>query len=157
MPFDVAGFKKAKFEDRTEKVPVPDLADWFEEGEEAAFVVRGLTGEELARCNEAASRNSNVSNLVEALGSNNAQEQIDAMREMLGVGDSVPEDLAKRIEQLSRGTVDPDMDHEAAVKFAEAYPVEFYQITNKINELTGQGRQVQKKSSSRKGQTSKQA
>lgn len=157
MGFDTKAFKKAKFEDRTEGVPVPDLAEWFEEGEEAVFVVRGLTGEELARCNEAAQQNKDISAVVEALASKNSQEKVDGIREMLGVSASVPEDMAKRLEQFAYGTVDPDMDHEAAVKFAQEYPIEFYQISNKIMELTGQGRQVAKKKSSTKTQESEQA
>jgi len=154
MGFDTKAFKKAKFEDRTERVPVPDLAEWFEEGEEAVFVVRGLTGEELARCNEAARHNKNINSVVEAIAGQNEQEKIDALRETLGISTSVPDDLAKRMEQFSYGTVDPDMDHEAAVKFAQEYPIEFYQITNKIAELTGQGRQIVKKKNSKQEQTS---
>lgn len=148
MGFDVKSFKKAKFEDRTKRVPVPDLKGWFAEGEAPVFVVRGLTAEELARCNEAVQKNRNMDAVLQALHSRNQQEKIQAMREMLGVTESVPDDLAKRLEQFALGTVDPDMDHETAVKFAEAYPVEFYQITNQIMELTGQGRQVAKKKSS---------
>jgi len=154
MGFDVKSFRKATFEDRTESVPVPDLKEWFAEGEEPAFVVRGLTAEELARCNEAVQKNKNISSVVEALHSSNQQEKVQAMREMLGVSESVPNDLAKRLEQFTLGTVDPDMDHELAVKFAETYPVEFYQLTNKIMELTGQGRQAKKKQPSKQTQKS---
>lgn len=157
MSFDVKAFRKAKFEDRTTRVPVPDLKDWFGEEDEAVFVVRGLTAEELARCNEAASRNKNMAAILEALSSQNQREKVDAMREMLGVSETVPNDLAKRLEQMAMGTVDPDLDHELAVKFAETYPVEFYQITNQIMELTGQGRQVAKKKSTSKTPESKPA
>lgn len=156
MAFDLKGFRKAKFEDRTESVPVPGLKAWFDEGDEPAFVVRGLTAEEVARCNEAVQKNKNVSSVVEALASHNQAEKVQAMREMLGVSESVPNDLAKRLEQFAIGTVEPDLDHELAVKFATAYPVEFYQLTNKIMELTGQGRQVIKKKSTSKTQESEQ-
>jgi hypothetical protein len=83
--------------------------------------------------------------VVEALHSSNQQEKVQAMREMLGVSESVPNELAKRLEQFTIGTVDPNMDHEMAVRFAENYPVEFFSVTNKIMELTGQGRQLAKK------------
>jgi hypothetical protein len=156
MGFDVKSFRKAKFEDRTAEVPVPDLKDWFAEGEEPVFIVRGLTAEELARCNEAVQKNKNISSVIEALHSSNQQEKVQAMREMLGVSESVPNDLAKRLEQFALGTVDPDMDHELAVKFAESFPVEFYQLTNKIMELTGQGRQVKKKQNSKQTPKSEQ-
>jgi hypothetical protein len=148
MPFDKKTFRKVKFEDRTAEVPVPDLRDWFGENDEPVFIVRGLTAEELARCNEAVQKNRNVDAMVQALGSGSQRDKVEALREMLGVTESVPDDLAKRLEQFALGTVEPDMDHEMAVKFAEAYPVEFYQLTNKIMKLTGQGRQIAKKKSS---------
>ena len=150
MGFDTKAFMKTKYEDRTAEVPVPDLKEWFGEEEKAVFIVRGLTGKELAICNEAAQRNKNTAAMIEAMSSNVNTEKVEGFREILGVTTSVPDDLAKRMEQFSYGTVDPDMDHEAAVKFAEAYPVEFYQATNKIMELTGQGRQVVKKKASSK-------
>lgn len=149
MGFDIKSFNKASFEARTEQVPVPDLKEWFAEDDEAVFVVRGLTGEELARCNEAAQKNQNISAMLEAVTAQGHSEKVEGMRELLGVSASVPQDLAKRLEQFAIGTVEPDLDHETAVKFAENYPVEFYQLTNKIMELTGQGRQpVKKKNSS---------
>src|SRR6056297_4315121 len=154
MGFDIKAFQKTKFEDRTAKVQVPDLKDWFAEGDEPVFIVRGLTAEELARCNEAVQKNKNISFVVEALHSSNQHKKVQAMREVLGVSESVPDDLAKRLEQFTLGTVDPDLDHEMAVKFAENYPVEFYQATNKIMELTGQGRQIKKKPSSKQTQKS---
>lgn len=157
MGFDLKAFRKAQFEDRTAKVPVPDLKEWFAEEDEPAFIVRGLTAEEVARCNEAVQRNKNISTVVEALHSSNQQEKIQAMREMLGISESVPNDLAKRLEQFAIGMVDPDMDHELAKKFAETYPVEFYSITTKIMELTGLGRQLIKKKRSGPSQRSEES
>ena len=156
MGFDLQGFRKQKFEARTAEVRVADLADWFGEGDEPVFVVRGLTGEELARCQEAAQRNKDISQVVEALAASHGQEKVEAMREMLGVSESVPNDLAKRLEQFAIGTIDPDFNHEDAVKFAETYPVEFYQLTNRIMELTGSGRQPVKKKSSGETRQSEQ-
>lgn len=148
MGFDIKAFDNAKFEDRTAEVPVPDLKDFFDEDSDPVFVVRGLTGEELARCHEAADRSKTIDSVVQALGSTGSADKIDAMRELLGVSETVPVDLAKRLEQFAIGTVSPGLDHTQAVRFAEVWPVEFYQITNKIMELTGQGRQIAKKKDS---------
>jgi len=153
MGFDVKKFDRAKFEDRTAEVRVNDLEEFFDDGDEAVFIVRGLTGEELARCHEAADRSKTIESVVQALSGTAGQDKIEAMREMLGVSESVPDDLAKRLEQFAVGTVDPDLNHTQAVRFAETWPVEFYQITNKIMELTGQGRMVAKKKDS--GRTAK--
>ena len=60
MPFDIKRFEKVKFDDRTEAVSVPDLKEWFGEGEAPEIIVRGLTGPEIARANEAAAKNKNM-------------------------------------------------------------------------------------------------
>ncbi|MBF0395774.1 MAG: hypothetical protein HQK78_03305, partial [Desulfobacterales bacterium] len=60
MSFDVKKFLKTKFIPREEEVLLPDLKDFFGEQEAASWKIRGLTGQELGQCNEAASRNKNV-------------------------------------------------------------------------------------------------
>ena len=40
---------------------------------------------------------------------------------------------------LVMGCVSPVLELPAAVKLAEAFPIEFLSITNTISELTGQG------------------
>ena len=147
MGFDVKKFSRAKFEDRTQLVSVPDLQEWFGDGEDTAFKIRGLTGPELARCFSASSRNDNLSAVAAALAGANA-EKIDAMRELMGVTADVEKDMVFRMEQFAIGVVEPDIDHTFAVKFASAFPGEFYQITNKITSLTNMGRQVAKKKNS---------
>lgn len=140
MSFDMKGFMKAKFQDRTEDVPVPDLKSWFPEDSPAVITVRGLTGAELARVNEAAARNKNLEGIIEALSSANASDKIEGIKESLGFTGKVPDDLAKRIEQLTAGAVEPEFTLEQAVRFFEVYPVEAWQVTNKIMELTGKGK-----------------
>lgn len=140
MSFDMKGFMKAQFRDRTEDVPVPDLKEWFGEDAEPAIRVRGLTGAELARVNEAVARNKNLSGMLDALSSTNASEKVEAIKESLGFSGKVPDDVAKRAEQLVIGAVDPEFTLEQAVKFFEVFPVEAYQVTNKIMELTGKGK-----------------
>ena len=141
MAFDTKRFLKTKFEQRTCEVEVKDLADWFSDGAPPIIIVRGLTGEELARINEAAAKNRNLSAVIDAIASTDAAEKIDAIKKTLGVSDSVPDDLAKRIEQLVYGCVDPEFTLELAVKFFEVYPIEGYTLSNTIMRLTGQGQQ----------------
>ena len=156
MGFDLKKFKNAEFQARTEEVRVDGLAEFFEEGEEPVFTVRGLTAEEVARTNEAASRNTSWSQIMEAMASSNAQERVGAIKQMLGITADVPEDIAKRHEQLTLGSVDPDLDHETVVRLAENCPIEFYTLTNKIMELTGLGANPVKKKGSGKTPGSKQ-
>jgi hypothetical protein len=101
--------------------------------------VRGLTGEELARVNEAQARNRNKNAVIDALNSDKSEKMTDAIKELIGTGNSVPDDLARRIEMLAIASVAPECSHQVAVKLAESFPVEFYDLTNKITQLTGLG------------------
>lgn len=138
--FDIKKFKKTKFEPRTELVPLPDMKEFFGEGDEPVWKVRGLTGAELGRCTEAAERNKNIAAILEGLISPDNQTKVESVREMIGMTPgTVPNDIARRIEQLVLGSVDPAIDEEMAVKLCQVYPVEFYQLTNAIVRLTGAG------------------
>lgn len=153
MPFDIAKFTAAKFSPRTEAIPVPGLGAFFPEGEAPAVTVRGLTGPELGRCKEAAARNRDVAALLEGLLGGERAEKVQALREMVH-GPEVPDDVAQRMEMLALGSVEPRLDHAAAVKIAECFPIEFYQLTNTILRLTGQGRQPGKPGGSGNAPTS---
>jgi len=140
MSFDIKKFKKTKFEPRTETISVPSLAEFFSEENKPEFVVRGLTGEEFARVREAQAKYKNVSALVEALAGANQKEKIEAINESLGIGaEGLPEDMVRRLEMIQHGSVEPEIDLEAARKIFQVAPVTAYEITNKIQELSGQG------------------
>jgi hypothetical protein len=139
MKFDSRKFLKTKFEKRSYPVPVPDLQAFFPEGEEAVWIVRGLTGQELGRAEAAADRNKNIAAVVAGLTADNSREKAAAIKDLLGIGGDTPEAIVKRIEQLMMASVDPVCTRDLAVKLCETYPVEFLMITNKIVELTGQG------------------
>lgn len=142
MEFDVSAFDKASFQARKKEVPVKDLSSFFKgikEGETPVWVVRGLTGQELARANEAQEKNKAKNAVAEALTSGNSDELQTAVKEILGLSESVPDELAKRLEMLSLGSVSPVVDHRIAVKLAQNFPIEFYSLTNVIMKLTGEG------------------
>jgi hypothetical protein len=139
--FDARSFMRAQFEPRTAAVPVPALKQFFGD-DEPAWTVRGMTASEMARSMEAASRHKTLDAVVQALSSNKAK--IEELREALGMSDEVPGEIAKRLEQLATCSVAPVADLQLAVKLSTAYPVEFYQLTNKIVELTGLGMDVKK-------------
>lgn len=138
--FDRAAFTAAPLAARTASVPVPDLQPWFGDAE-PVWQVRGLTGEEIARANEAPARLARLATAVEALASVQADEQADAIKTLLGVSDAVPDDIAKRIDHLIAGSVEPAIDREIAIRLFQHFPVVAFSLTNKILELTGQGAQ----------------
>ncbi len=153
MSFDAKKFLKTKFTPRMEEVPVPDLAAFFPDGAKPVWKVRGLTGQELGRANEAAERNKNIAAIIEGIASGAAKEQTDAVKDLLGVGGQAPQDVAKRLEHLVIGSVDPKCTPDVAVRLCETFPVEFFQITNRIVQLTGQGQMPGKQQAS--GETPK--
>lgn len=155
MSFDVKKFLKAKFTHRIEGVPVPDLAAYFPEGIKPVWKVRGLTGQELGQANEAAARNTTILAILEGIASRMSKEQTQAVKELIGVGGSTPQDVAKRLEQLMIGSVDPVCTQDLAVRLCEVYPVEFWELTNTIVRLTGLGQMPGKQEPS--GETPKSA
>lgn len=138
MGFDLDKFEKARFEPRTERVPVPALASYFADGEDASFLVRGLSANELHVAFEAQKRNAHIGSIVEALAASG--DVVQEIRKALGLaGKETPGEVAKRLEMIVAGSVEPKLSLAQAVKLAQAFPVEFMQITNRITELTGQG------------------
>ena len=143
--FDEKRFMAAAFEARETDVPVPDMKDFFDEEENPAWRVRGLTGQELGLVHQAVARNRNMDAILEGLASAVDKEKSESIRKLIGDRDEVPDDIAKRLEMLTIASVAPECDLELAKKVARVYPIEFYQITNEINRLTGMGMETKKK------------
>jgi hypothetical protein len=140
VSFDLNRFRATSLTPRQAVVAVPDLAHWYGDAE-PVWTVRGLTGEEIARANEANQRATLVAAAVEALASaaGSKTDQTEAMRTLIGYGTETPADLAKRFDHLVAGSVEPQIDREIAVRLFMAYPIVGYTLTNKILELTGLG------------------
>lgn len=155
MAFKIQDFKSAPFEYRVDEVQVPELKPFFENGDDLVWKVRGLTGQELGKANEAADRNRKISSVVEGVLSRSAKKMAQAVKHV--VDPDTPQDIAKRLEHMIIGSVEPECDLELARKICERYPIEFYSITNKILELTGQGQLPGKPKPSTKTQKSGQA
>jgi len=142
MPFHADRFESTHFEARRARVAVPALAPFFDEGEEASWEVRGLNSTELHKALEASRRQSSVEAIVRAIAATG--DQADTIRRALGLTKDTPGEVAKRLEMLVAGSVSPTITLPQAVKLAEAFPIEFLQLTNEISELTGKGYDVAK-------------
>ncbi|MCU7836533.1 MAG: hypothetical protein KZQ83_14950 [gamma proteobacterium symbiont of Taylorina sp.] len=154
MGFNSNKFMKQGFEHRTDSVSVPSLAEWFDKDSTPEFLVRNLTGTEMSNAQEAAAKNKNVAAIAEALVSSSHPDKVAALKDFVGTGDKVPNELAKRMEMMVSGTVEPEVDMSMTIKIAENFPVEFMQITNKITMLTGLGASTSKPKPSGKIQPS---
>lgn len=140
MPFSKKSFDKLKFVPRTRDIPVPGLNDFFD-GDYTAekppvWVVRNLLGDELAQTNEAAEVVGGVGKVIDALAHG---EKTTAIKEILGMGDDIKPDLAKRICALRIGSVEPEIDQQQAVKLFTHRPTQAYELTNAIFVLSGLG------------------
>lgn len=145
--FDKKKFMKAEFEQRTEKVPVKELKEFFNEDEDPVWIVRNLSGHELGKVNEAAQRNRTIGAILDGILSAEVKDKVDAIKAAIGMTDNTPDDIARRIEMLTIGSVDPEIDHETAVRICAYHPTRLYELTNMITLLSGQGAQVKKKRS----------
>ena len=143
---DLQKFLLAPLAPRQSALDVPELAAWFGK-EPAVWTVRGLTAAELSRANQAADRGlDNARAMVAALAGDG--DKAATIRAAIGLSnDDVPGDISRRIEMLAAGSVAPLLgsdNRDVAVKLAEAFPTTFYQLTNAITNMTGQGAEVGK-------------
>ena len=137
MGFNADKFERASFEARRTRVPVSALAQFFDEGEKPEWEVRGLSATELHKAIEAGRRQGSIDSIVKAIAANG--DPASAVRKALGLSKDVPGEIAKRLEMLVLGSVQPVVTLPQAVKLAEAFPVDFLSLTNEITDLTGQG------------------
>ena len=144
MSFDLERFRSAQLGPREADVRVQDLAHWFADGAPPVWRVRGLTGEEIARSNEASQRHETIASAVEAFAAASGGDKAGALSELIGYSGSVPADLAKRFDHLVFGSIEPKIDREIAVRLFKDYPVVGFHLTNRILELTGLGPDVGK-------------
>lgn len=156
MPLDVQKFLSASVKAREADVPVPALSSFFEKGEKPIWRVRGLTAAELGRAREAKDRGETLKAMVRAMSGDG--DKAESIREAMGLSEGeVPDDVSQRIEMLAAGSVSPEVGQEnrdVVVRLAENWPVTFYELTNKIHELTGDGAELGKPKRSGKTQKS---
>ena len=137
MGFNADRFNAAAAKPREDTMLFPELAEFFDEGERPVWTVRGLTGPELFIAMEAEKRHAGLSQLVEAVASNDSL--VTALRAAVGIPAGTPGEMAKRLEMLVAGSVSPKIDLPTAVNIAMRFPVDFLNLTHKISVLTGQG------------------
>ena len=136
MGFDLVKFKKAKLIQRTETVKVPELKDWFPEGEEAVLLVRGLTGEEFYQVRQASAKRADLQAIASRVMSGEGAAIADAIEDFFG---AVPEEFARRVEVLIHGCVDPVLTREEAMKLFRHFPSTAHTIADAILRATGEG------------------
>lgn len=145
MGFDTQKFETTNFRDRVESVPVPRLAQFFGKDEEPVWKIRGLTGLESAIAKQEVTENQmqKIKKIVEALGSKAPSAVAEVAKLLVNVKTEDPDppnELILRYGWLEYGSVDPVCSHEMAMKLAHNFYEDFLVLTNKIGELSGDGR-----------------
>ena len=142
MTMDVQKFMQANFAHKQAAVKLPSAMSDF--GKE--WTVRAMTASELARVSDADNKSEQLKALVSALAGGKG-DKAETLREVMGIDSGVPADVRKRIEMLTLASVDPvigDENRDVVIKLADHFPNVFYELTNKILELTGQGSEMGK-------------
>ena len=156
--FDTKAFSREKFSPRMKDIAVPDFKDFFPEGDEPVWKIRGLDANEIAKCYDAQKTLSAIDTTFQAAaGAVANEEKVKEMREKLGIEIDIHSDILFRRAQLVHGSVLPEIDQQTAVKLSRVFPVEFYNITTEITRLTGLGQTPGKLKPSGKEETSKPA
>jgi len=145
---DLDKFATAQLSSRTAEVQVPELAEFFAEGEAPVWTVRNLTAAEFGRCMEAGSERTkeNVRALIAAFAGEG--DKTEAVQRVAGIApDEVPEDIARRLSELTIGSVNPALGEgkrDLAIRLADKFPNVFFRLTKKIRDLTDQGAELGK-------------
>jgi hypothetical protein len=143
---DIQKFLQAALQPRQSTLQVPELVAWFGT-EPTEWVVRGLSAAELARAPQAAERGLDNARAMGAALAGDGDKAAAIRAATVLSNEAVPGDVSRRIEMLAAGSVAPLLGHDnrdVAVKLAETFPTVFYQLTNAITNLTGQGAEVGK-------------
>ena len=154
MAFNLNKAQHRKTEFRTADVPIDDIykampeAFTLKEGEKPVWTVRMLTHDEIAHCKEAAANAKNWPEIIKKLNGNN--DKTGAVLSLMGLGDAAPAETAQQVEQLIIASVNPKCDRAQAHWLGKNFPIVFFQLNQKIMELTGLGAQVGKPKASTK-------
>ena len=139
MGFDKDAFLIAKFEPRTDTVPVSslELKKFFKDSKDPKWKVRGLTGVEVGKANEIGDKNSKLRDILDGIAGHLSEDRIAAIKDL--VAQDTPMEVARGLEMLQLGAVDPEMDLEFALRVCAVAPGDYNTLVNKIKMLSALG------------------
>jgi hypothetical protein len=155
MTFDKNKFMAAKYSFREKEIPVPSLKDFFDPDTKPVWKIRNLTGVDIARADEAASKYALSSDVLEALMGSHSKKVQDSVKKILGKSEDIPVDIAKRVEHLQICSIDPVCDLDLALKICKVQALLFLELTNEILKLSGKGMKLGELKASGKTKKSK--
>jgi hypothetical protein len=141
---DINRFMNSRFEDRTEDVDVPELKEFFDEDKKPVWKIRALSGVEYGKIQELLEADEAIVEMLRKITSKDSESVADGILNYLGRNEEVSKDTKRRYHILIKGSVDPEIDITFAVRLAENYCMTFYNLTNRIVNLTGKGKKLGK-------------
>jgi hypothetical protein len=142
MGFNAEKFRVAEFVHRTEIVPVPMLADYFDKGSKPEIIIRGLSAEEVFMTLESGNSQRTIDDVLASIESN--ESKVNQIREIIGIDNKVSPEFVRKLHQFLAGVVEPKIERDIALKIQRAFPMLFLDITNRINALSGLGMNLKK-------------
>jgi hypothetical protein len=143
--FDIKKFDSCKIKQRTKDIPVPQLKSFFPENGEVVFKARALSGSDYGRINQEVKENKveivrKLKKVVEGgdLVSicKGFEVFVDESKKIL------PDDIIFRTYWILFGCIEPELNLEQVIKIRENFADTFYDLSNKINELSNMGNEV---------------
>jgi len=140
---DIEKFRTTSFKNRVAKIAVPELKNFFPEGEEPVWEVRGVSGHEYGQIQERLNNKTFTVEFMKGISDATGQKAADAVKRMLGFDGETPNDLIRRFDMLFVASINPVIERRDGILLCDAFPTVFYKITNKILELTGKGKDME--------------
>jgi len=153
MAFNVQKYQSAKSKHRQTSIKVPDLAAFFDDDDEAVWVVRGLTFNEMSVCTSRAESSERFAEIANALLNKGLEdkEASENLKEALDVNENQPTTHTKmRLQYLQMASISPLINSDISLKLSEVHPIIFKQLTDEIITLMGRGQDVEKPKASGK-------
>ena len=146
MTFDINAFDAATVSLPTKRIPVPQLKDFFEDGEPVEWEIKALSGLELAVVEEWAQKEKmeTMKNLFEAIAANSVDKMKVGFEELFNPnvdenGEAMlPQHYLKCLKKFELASV-PACPSHVAVKIAKFFPNPFYTIVREIDVLSAAG------------------
>jgi hypothetical protein len=131
---DLIGWQGLRFVDRTGEVDGPEVYHIYPD---AKFLVRGLTGVELARAREHVA----LAATVKEDGMDKNRQLLVALQQLISYpGEDAPLSHIMDLQLVTLGAVEPKIDKFLSVQLATNFPTLHSRLAEKIKELTGLGR-----------------
>ena len=137
MPFDAKKYTKEERRARTGAVEVPALSDYFDEGEEALWQTRGISGYEYLELKNSIGDPETISAAITAIAG--FGDQVEAVKQMLGIMPDLTENDRLNMLLFVAGSVDESINFELAKRILNDHFTTYCRIVSSIDQLTGIG------------------